>query len=312
MRELSLMLGLSATLALSTAVLAESTFSPTRPPSSNGSVQGSSTDASYRILVGVTHQFDADLDNSGGQFSITRYGIGALVRYPLKNTDFTLSHALSYEHDQYQFSGTGMANPWGDVQVLSYSLNASYKVNQDWTLFAGPIAGVAAENGADWGDALTFGAMAGGMYAMTPNLTVGIGAIVTRPIEDNWQAIPYLALNWKIADGLLLHNARPQPGIRGGPGLELVYTINSQWELAGGFAYDARRFRLDNGNVGQNTSTPVYARLIYSASEDLSVSLMGGVVLGGELRLENRNGDDISSTDYDAAPFIGASVSYRF
>jgi hypothetical protein len=44
----------------------------------------------------------------------------------------------------------------------------------------------------------------------------------------------------------------------------------------------------------------------------LQVSLLGGVALGGELQVEDRNGDHLFTEDYDAAPFVGARVSWQF
>ena len=286
----------------------------------------------YRIAAGVAHQISTNFDpdvpsNNSGDFSMTRYGISAGLSYPTSNSDLSLSHTLTYEYDDYGFSGTvpfsrdGVLtpanDPWNDSNLLSYSLLLSYRLNRDWSVFGGPTVGVLGESGANWSDAMTYGGMLGVRRKVSPDLSIGLGVIAVTGIEEGVQALPLILVDWKVSDSVRIRNSRPQPGLRGTAGAEVEWEFAPRWTVAGGFAFDRRRFRLDDqgiapGGVAENSAFPVYARAGYELSEQWSLGAMAGVLLGGQLTLEDNDGHKIGETDYDTAPFVGISVAARF
>lgn len=54
--------------------------------------------------------------------------------------------------------------------------------------------------------------------------------------------------------------------------------------------------------VGEDNNLPVRLRLGWHVTPQISLQLLGGVALAGELQLEDCNGNQISSADYDPAP----------
>ena len=50
----------------------------------------------------------------------------------------------------------------------------------------------------------------------------------------------------------------------------------------------------------------------WTLAPNATVDLFGGVVVGGELLLEDDDGGRISEQDFDPAPLLGARVSLRF
>ena len=308
------------------AALAQNT--PTTSPAVAAPAGQDGPEPTYRVSAGTAYQFPTSTDDSG-KFSLQRTGLGMDLHYAIPDSRFTLDHALSAERDNYHFTDTpGGIAPWSNTTLASYSLRVGYKINSEWSVFTGPVVRADAEDGAAWDRALSYGGMAGVNWKASRKLTLGLGVVGVQEIEDNFSLFPLLLVNWQITPDLRLGNTRPQPGIRGGAGIELGWTFIPKWELAGGFGYEKRRFRLngdahsmvnENGStvvdsssgVGQNESYPTYLRLSYRPDNQWSISAMGGVIVGGKLRLEDSNGNELAEQDYNPALFIGAAVSWR-
>lgn len=279
------------------------------PAAEEGDEKG--PEVKYNVSAGVAHQFDTDLDE-GGEFSLTRFGLGAGVRYPISGTPWSFDHGLLYERDEYDSDTL----PWDSVDALSYSLRVGYKIDDNWSVFGGPIVGISAADGADWGDSFRYGAIAGATYRFSPDLTLGLGVAAFDDIGDEFTVFPTLLIDAKLSEGLRIRNPQPQPGFRGTGGIELVCTAVEDWEFGVGGAYDSRRFRLDEMGgrddlVAENESIPVFARVGYYPAEEWTISAMVGVLLGGEVTIEDDDGDDLADSDYDPALFVGLGVSWR-
>jgi hypothetical protein len=46
--------------------------------------------------------------------------------------------------------------------------------------------------------------------------------------------------------------------------------------------------------------------------QNVRLSVFGGAIMSGKIRLEDRNGDALSSHDYDPAPIAGARLGICF
>jgi hypothetical protein len=292
--------------------------------------------------------FDTDIEADSGSFSRTRTGLTLGLDYRFSDT-VVMKNTLGYTYDVYNFSDTGSnsggggytppggegpapavaaaafaadsgdVDPWGNVHTLIYNMGFDYKIDDAWTAFGGPMVGVAAEDGADWGDATIWGIAAGARYTFGPNLMVGLGIAGVQPIEDNFAVLPFAVFNWKISDQFALRSSRSIVGVTMGfAGVEGVWMFADRWELAVGAQAERSRFRLSDHNpvapdgVGQVTGIPVYARLNWKASEDVTISGICGVIAAGNLEIDNKDGDKIGDdVDYDPAPFVGALISFR-
>ena len=135
-------------------------------------------------------------------------------------------HALSYERDAYDFSGRN--EPWNDINTLTYSLRAVYRMNDDWVLMGGPIVGVSAEDDADWGNALRIGGMVGGNISLVAGVEYRAGRDRRLGCGEKGTVVPMVLVDWKISDQWRLHNARPQPGFRGTAGVELAWATAAE------------------------------------------------------------------------------------
>jgi len=147
-------------------------------------------------------------------------------------------------------------------------------------------------------------------------LIIGPGFGALTEIEDDVSLSPVLLIDWKITDRLRLETGRGL-GATQGPGLILGWQVTDSWNLSVGGRYERLRFRLvDTGvapkGVGEDRSFPVFGGATYTFSRKLRASLLIGMELAGELRLENENGNRITDSSYDPAPFGGLSFSYNF
>lgn len=275
-------------------------------------------DLFFVITAGGAHQFEADIDD-GGAFSVTRASTG-LAAYYLINDELTLNTGIGYEVNAFDFSGTtalGGGDPWDTIHAVRARAILKWNIDDTWSVYGGPMLGFAAESGADLDESITGGGIVGGSYRVSDDLTVGLGVGVFSQIEDDAAIFPILRFDWSIAPQWSLRSGSFDLGSQGGAGVELAYDAADTIELAAGAQYQTRRFRLDDsgaapGGVGEETIVPVYARLSYNPNRSFTLSVFGGVVFGGEVRLENAGGSNIADEDFDPAPVLGGRVVFRF
>ena len=158
---------------------------------------------------------------------------------------------------------------------------------------------------------------AGVAWEISDSLTIGPAIGAYSQLEDSGADVfPALLINWDINDRWNL-NTGSGLGATGGPGLTLGYTINDSIKLALSARLESVQFRLDeNGvspnGVGEDESTPVVLSLQYDPNPGFSVSAFAGAEFDGRLRLEDSDGNRISSQSYDTAPLAGIALRLRF
>lgn len=266
---------------------------------------------------GYVHQFESDLDD-GGDFDVDRIFVQGGVSYSM-GPRRRVSLAVGFGRDHYDFSGSeGIAAlaPWERINQLRLSAPVFWAVDERWTVFFIPTVRFFAETGTDFEDSGTGGVLAAFSYRFSDTLTLGPGLGVLGKLEDNASIFPILIVDWKITDRLTLGTGRGL-GATQGAGLTLSYQATGEWKLGLGGRRESLRFRLNDngtapGGVGEDKSFPLFASATYSQGRALELNLLGGVELGGKLRLEDSKGRKISKESYDAAPFLGFSFNYRF
>ena len=271
----------------------------------------------WTLQGGGLYQFEADLD-LGGSMSVDRFytslGAGRQLSERLR-----MGFEFGYGEDRYDFSGTsgfGALAPWQRIREVRVSLPIRYFASREWTLFAIPSLRYQAERGASLSDGETGGMLAGAIYRFSDTFSIGPGLGVFSEIEDDTSVFPILLIDWKLSDTLSLETGGGLAASRG-PGLQLTWKPANGWRLAFGARYEKTRFRLDDsgpapGGVGQDKAVPLYALAEYSWSEAVKLSFIAGAEVGGNLRLEDRNGTLVSDSDHETAPFLGLTFRARF
>jgi hypothetical protein len=263
-----------------------------------------------------SYQFRSNMDG-GGDVSIAHYGISVSGAVPL--TDRAgLGVSMGYNREEYSFSNTNgfpVQNPWSQINRLSLAMRLGYKLTDQWSIAGGPVVQHAGEDGACFGDSLTYGGMVSMVYRANPDFTIGFGAGVFSRLEETW-VFPSLIVSWKITDRLRLGNLY-RLGTAGPAGLELSYQLDENWEVAAGGGHRSSRFRLDNdgathGGIGENSNWPVYARLSRKLESVIHLDLYGGAAFGGKMKLQDSNGNDIGSINYNSALLAGFNLRAGF
>ena len=93
--------------------------------------------------------------------------------------------------------------------------------------------------------------------------------------------------------------------------------VNGCRGLGLGGDFRSYRFRLDDSStvadgIGQVDFWALFLRTGYQFGQHLSVDNKGGTLLNGSITIENKNADELGDTDFDPAPFIGATIRGRF
>lgn len=302
-------LGLALFLVFSSAVQAEN-------PKSGRTVSFGNIGWSGFVRGGYVYQPKSDMEN-GDEFSADRFFVQGGVTYS-PQIGRSVSLALGYGHDGYDFSGSsgfGALQPWSDINSYRISMPVMWGLDDKWTLFFVPTLRFTAESGADLGDAAQGGGFAGFSYRFSDRLTLGPGIAAVTQIEDSASVFPVILIDWKITDRLSL-NTGQGTGATLGPGLALNWRASRKWSFSLGGRYERLRFRLaDQGvapkGVGEDRAFPLFGGINYTHNRRFQLALIGGFELGGDLSLEDKDGNNIVKESYDPAPFIGLSFSLR-
>ncbi|MFQ5757296.1 MAG: DUF6268 family outer membrane beta-barrel protein [Acidiferrobacterales bacterium] len=262
------------------------------------------------------HQFESDLAG-GGQFSVTRYFLDFDAIRPLNRAQ-SVGLTLTYGFEDYNFAGRtalGSQQPWDRIHRFGVGVPLSFSSANRWHFLFTPSFEFARESGADWDDAFTYGVVFSAVRSVRPTLTIGVGVGVFNRLEQNvFFAFP--AVNWQITQKWRLSNPF-RAGPTGPAGLELVYTRSPKWAIAGGGAYRSLRFRLDDdapvpNGIGEERALPLFGRLSRKLGHALKLDLYAGVLVEGQLSIDDPNGNEIASDDYDSAPFVALTIAGRF
>lgn len=260
-------------------------------------------------------QGNANIDN-GGDFDAT--GVGIRVG---TSSGFGSGHragvTLHYDYLDYDFSSrTAFGDaPWGQVQRFGFSVPLVFGGADGWFYGITPSVEWSRENGADLGESVIYGGILSATKAFAPDQRLGLGLGVFSDIEET-RVIPILVVNWRLNDRWSLVNPLPA-GPAGPAGLELNYRFDNGWDLGLGAAYRSLRFRLsENGptpdGVGVERGVPVFLRLSADFSDQASLFLYAGAIVGGELRVEDSGGNTLREESFDPAPLLGATFRMRF
>jgi hypothetical protein len=274
----------------------------------------------FILRGGASYQFDTGLDTAG-DFSVARGSVGLGVQAPLGDR-LSLNIGASYSMAYYDFERVlrfGFLEPWSDINTIRIMAIANYELNDQWAIFGGPMATIAAEGGADWSDACTGGGMAGVGYRVGPNVVMRLGVAATSELEDDASISPVILVEWQIDDHWRLGAGGLDAGASDVYGLGVTYAFDERFSIGGRIGAVRNRFRVDDSTfalapdgIGQDERGIANLALIFRPAQQVEISFIVGVAFGGEIRIENSDGDGLFDEDYDPAAFGGFRVLLRF
>lgn len=225
---------------------------------------------------------------------------------------------LTYEYTDYSFSSPaafGHVAPWTDVHHLGLAVAVLLPLPSAWSLLVSPSFDFFMEDGADWGEATTYGAVLAVSKRFGADLRLGLGVSAFDRLEEVG-VMPFPVVDWRITDQLRLTNPL-DAGPTGGGGLELSYQLDGGWTIGAGGAFRSARFRLrDRGpfpnGIGEQRAVPAFVHAGRRFGQTFALDVYAGALLGGLLRVEDSGGGKLAEQDVDPAPFLGGTFSTRF
>jgi hypothetical protein len=262
------------------------------------------------------YQGDGDLDG-GGDFNAQGVIVFAGVSGSVGNGS-RAGVTLNYSYTDYTFSnpaGFGGTAPWDAVQRYGMSVPLAFGLSDGWSIGLTPGVDWFRETGADMDDSLVWSGIVSASRRFDDGNRLGVGVIVADRIEKT-RIFPLLLVDWRISERWRLLNPLPA-GPTGPAGLELDYRFDNGWNLGIGVGFYNSRFRLSTAGVapdgvGEVQSRPVFLRATRAMGERMSLNLYAGMLLGGELQVEDAAGETVNEVDFDPAPFLGATFLARF
>lgn len=267
---------------------------------------------------GMAWQGEADIDG-GGTIQVNRYD--AAIGFEAGLTEkLTWLNTFFVGLSDYDFEGGGFAagNPWETVLFNRYGTQLAYQIDEHWGVRAGGVFMFSRETDADWNDGFTGGGSLGVDYRVSKTLFLSLGIAAVTQIEGGARVEPAVAINWiPAAQWTVRVGAVPVSG-GAAAGAEVEYQFAEQWNVGLGLLYNQRRFRLDDDSavapngVGEDDTLPLRLRLGWDITPQVSLNFLAGIVLGGQLQVDDENGNTLREQDYDPAPYIGVRAVGRF
>lgn len=274
-------------------------------------------DSGWRSFASITPLYEeGDLDSGGDQRTtgvLTRFGttrdLGGGTRIGISG---------NYDYFDYSFGNPvafGGVAPWGIVQRYGVSVPVSFAVGDGWSIGVTPSADWFKENGATSSDALAWGATLTAVKRFEGGNLLGLGVAAYDSIEDT-SVFPFFVVDWRFNERWRLVNPLPA-GPTGPAGIELDYLFDNGWSMGVGAAWRRMRFRLsENGpvpnGVGEESGVPVFLRASREFGPSLALHFYGGVIVGGEMRVEDPSGNRLRKDDMDTAVLVGINITARF
>lgn len=259
---------------------------------------------------------DADLD-AGGDFNVWGVILRAGTSRDLGGGN-RAGITLNYDYFDYSFNNPvafGGVAPWHIVQRYGFSVPISLALEDGWVVGITPSLDWFRENGANTSDAKAWGATVTAVKRFDGGNLLGLGVAAFSQIEDT-SYFPLLIVNWRFGERWQLVNPLAA-GPTGPAGLELDYLFDNGWTVGVGATYRRTRFRLsDSGptpnGIGEISGVPIFLRASRDLGTAVTLNLYAGVIVNGQLEVNDPSGNLIRKEDFEPAPLLGANLVFRF
>jgi hypothetical protein len=272
----------------------------------------------WGVQGGVVHQFDTDLSDTDGDFSLDRYFIRPSVGYAWdKHRSVSLTLGLA-EYD-YNFSSQAKISgqePWGKIREYRVSMPIRFKPSKKTQAIIIPSIVSRAEKGASFDDGQSERVLAGISWKVSDTLKIGPGFGWKNSLGGGSTLFPVLMIEWWMTEKLSLTTGSAFAASRG-PGLSLNYNLDKDWQVSLAVRDEKNRFALDNKATtreafGRDKNIPVYLSVQYSPWKLTELSAFVASRFEGTVSLEDSKRNSIARSDYDVAYAVGLTFKSRF
>lgn len=261
------------------------------------------------------NQFSND-DAGGGSVSVERFDFRGGVPL-IRNEDNLLAIGFRYALDRYDFDGT--TADWGSVHYANLGLASRWQVNDRWLWANYGVAGVAAEEGSNKSDGVTFNLISIAEYEVNDRLTIGPGVGISSKIDQDISVFPIIAIDWEINDEWTLGSGPSEVAVAGAN----VYLecrpkkFDDQWMFTAGVSYSGSTFKLSSNATTADGSAEermasAYAAASYKMESGVKLSLIAGYHFFQSYGIFDNGGNELSKEILEDAPYVGVSVGFDF
>lgn len=269
----------------------------------------------FEAKAWTEYVFNAEIDDSSGDLSITRaggqFGVSGSISDSWRWNVKAQVEASWYNFDDFALV-PGTNDPFNDVYEVTLTPSLLYQASPTWAFLGGGIIQFAGESGADVGESATFGGFFGSRWQVSPTFALQLGFAVKTRIEDNVGFLPALGFEWQVSDKVRLASE--------GAGLKLSATVSEQWTAFLNAGWAAREYRLEDDNSSPLLSEGVFrdqrftigAGVEWKPTPKASITLTGGVVAWSEIQFDDENGVEIAEEELDPTGYIGLTGKIVF
>lgn len=267
----------------------------------------------FSLTPAARFQFPADVGES--EVDVLRASTELSILAPLHER-LNAGLSLKYEFSRYSWNNferviPGVGAPIRDGSMLTFSPTLSYDIDDRWSVTGGGLLMFAAGDGAVWDDAATYGGFALARYQFSKAFSLSCGLVASSRLEEDALVLPLINFEWQIDERWRLETT--------GLGVRGSYKVSEQLTLIADGGYEFREYRLKDslggglgGGVFRDNAAIAGVGLQWRPGERWTIEGTAGMVLGGEARFDDANGNRVREVDTDAAPFIGISVRFEF
>jgi hypothetical protein len=271
---------------------------------------------SFFVEGGGQWSSPADLEDASGEVGVTRLSAGGGVSFRLTDTaDLILRGSAVFSF--YAFDDAAgilpgaptVDEPFEDVYELTFAPILRVLPEDGWQWFVGGRVRSAGEPDAEFEDTLIGGGLAGASYDITDTFRLGVGVTVNTRLEGGVWVFPIPIIEWDITPDLALKTRES--------GIGLEYWVTESWNIAARIGFERSEYRLaeDNALPGGSVTdrrVPVTFAVTYSPSPKTVVSAFVGGEFLGELEFNDRDENEVASTDLGGSLVVGFDLRIAF
>lgn len=271
----------------------------------------------YSVAATTLLTPEAGLD-TGGETRLTTHHLRASGERQV-GASSEVGVRVSYDHIDRVFSGTdgfGALEHLSSMDRLGIAGSISSRTHFGVSYGMRPFVSWSFESGAFSEDAMSYGAALAALAGVSKGRRIGAGVRLSRDMNDSTKASPIIIVHWEINDNWTIANPR-EANFTSPAGLEIRYRRGEDWWFALAGIYHSTDYRLDkggpaSGGIGESSGILAYVRATHRWTSVFRINGYIGAVFEGELEVEDVDGNEIVSSQYDTVPFVALSVEGRF
>lgn len=226
---------------------------------------------------------------------------------------------LSYDHVDRVFSGAdgfGALEHLSSVNRLGIAGSISSRTQFGVSYGMRPFVSWSFESGAFSEDAMSYGVALAALAGLSKGKRIGAGVRLSRDMDDSTKASPIIIVHWELNENWTIANPR-EANFTSPTGLEIRYRSGEDWWLALAGMYHSNDYRLNKDGVaskgiGESSGIVTYVRATHRWTSRFRINGYIGAIFEGELEVEDVDGNEVATSQYDTVPFVALSIEGSF